>query len=247
MTDHTIDEAFSAQNSDDENWGLASAEGLVTAKPREGFRVSRNIVVLSNPSSMQAEAIGALRTHLLAQHIRDGRRSLAVCGPTEGVGTSYLSVNLAVSLALAGINTLLIDANMRAPAVDDYLQPSANHDGLAQYLIDPGVSVDGLIEADVLPNLSILYSGGMSINAQELLAGRAFSDLVESCMRTYDVTIVDTPPGNVSADSRRIATAVRYALLVARKNETFVSDVQTLAEELTADRAKVIGTWLNTF
>ena len=84
-------------------------------------------------------------------------------------------------------------------------------------------------------------------NPQELLASKAMNELLDTCLRDYDVTIVDTPPGNSSADARRIAMAVRYAMLVAKKDDSFVGDVKKLADELTSDRATVIGTFLNDF
>ncbi|RXR29953.1 CpsD/CapB family tyrosine-protein kinase [Sphingobium fluviale] len=214
---------------------------------RSGFRFSRKIVALSAPNSVQAESFGSLQTHLKAKHIGDGRRSLAICAATPGVGTSYVAVNLAMSFAMAGLNTMLIDANMRSPGLEDYIAPDKAPAGLRQCLGDNEVEFGDVIQADVFPNLSLIYSGGIAPNPQELLASRAMSELLDTCLRDYDVTIVDTPPGHTSADARRIAMAVRYAMLVAKKDSSYVSDVKQLADELTSDRATVIGTFLNDF
>ncbi len=59
------------------------------------------------------------------------------------------------------------------------------------------------------------------------------------------MTIVDTPPANGSADSRRISTVVGFSLVVVRKNKTLVSDVHTLVDQLLKERANVVGTVLN--
>jgi Mrp family chromosome partitioning ATPase len=59
------------------------------------------------------------------------------------------------------------------------------------------------------------------------------------------MTIIDTPPANTCADARRISTVVGYSLIVTRRHHTFVDDVRTLASQLEADRAKVVGTVLN--
>ena len=61
------------------------------------------------------------------------------------------------------------------------------------------------------------------------------------------MTIVDTPPANSCADSRRISTVVGYSLVVARKDHTLVSDVRTLVDQLRKERATVIGSVLNSF
>ncbi len=234
----------------DETTGSAEEFDLqqVVSMGRSGFRFSRKIVALSAPNSIQSESFGSLQTHLKAKHIGDGRRSLAICAATPGVGTTYCAVNLAMSFALAGLNTMLIDANMRDPGLEEYIAPSRDDiPGLRQGLGDTEVDLTDIIQADVFPNLSLIYSGGVAPNPQELLASRRMSDLLDACLRDFDVTIVDTPPGNASADARRIAMAVRYAMIVAKKNDSYVNDVKTIANELSADRATVIGTFLNDF
>ncbi len=221
--------------------------GLSVMHPRSGFRFSRKLFLLSNPSSAQSESISGMRAHLLAQHVRNGRRSLALCAPETGVGSTYLAVNLAVAFAQAGINTLLIDANMRDPGVQSYIKPEIDPLGLRHCLVDPDMSHSGAVCDDVLQNLSILYSGGVADNSQELLASRQFKSLIDNCMRDYEMTIVDTPPGISAADGLRIAMVVGYALVVAKRDETLVSDVRMLMDELLADRVKVVGTFLNDY
>lgn len=222
-----------------------SAEGAATPSIRPGFAFTRDIVMLSDPGSIQAESFGSLRTHLQAKHLRDGRRSLTICGPAAGVGCTHVSVNLAVSFALAGVNTLLIDGNMRAPGIERYIRPDTVTKGLRDCLSDAVVDICDAIAEDVMPNLSLIYSGGATENAQELLASRNLNILLDACMRDFEVTIIDTPPGNTSADARRIAMAARYAMVVAMRNDSYVSDVRTFIDELQADRATVIGTFLN--
>jgi len=227
--------------------GAADNAPPATSAGRNGFRFSRQIVALSAPNSIQSESFGSLQTHLKAKHIGDGRRSLAICAATPGVGTSFVAVNLAMSFALAGLNTMLIDANMRNPGLEDYIAPDKSLPGLRQGLADPDLELADIIQSDVFPNLSLIYSGGTAPNPQELLSSRRMTELLDACLRDYDVTIVDTPPGNASADARRIAMAVRYAMIVAKKNDSYVADVKLLASELTSDRATVIGTFLNDY
>jgi Mrp family chromosome partitioning ATPase len=116
---------------------------------------------------------------------------------------------------------------------------------LAQCLASDEIGFGEVIDADVLPNLSVIYSGGPSANPQELLGGERFHMLMEFCLREFDATILDTPPANTCADARRISTVVGYSLIVTRRHKSFVDDVRTLASQLEADRAKVVGTVLN--
>lgn len=224
--------------------GLAGLTGMA---PRAGYRFSRKLFLLSDPESPEAESISALRANLLAQHVRNGRRSLAFCAPDSGVGTTYLAVNLAVAFAQAGISTLLIDANMRDPGVQKYIRPAEDPAGLRQCLLAPEQSHMNMVHEDVLQNLSVLYAGGFASNSQELLATRQFKSLIDNCMRDYEMTIVDTPAGISAADGLRIAMVVGYALVVARRNESLVGDLRVLMEGLLADRVRIVGTFLNDF
>jgi protein-tyrosine kinase len=202
------------------------------------------LVTLRDPLSPGAEAIRALRTHILAQHLQAGRRSLAICAPSVGVGCTFVAVNLAVALAQVGIKTLLIDGDLRSPTIQQILPPSGSAGGLGEALAS-GASIAEFVEPDVLPNLSVLYAGKAVSNAQELLATDAFEDVMHQCLRDHEITIIDTPPANICADARRISTVVGYSLIVARQHKTLVSDVKTLATQLLDDQARVIGTLLN--
>lgn len=206
------------------------------------YSFSSEIVMLSDPRGARAESIRALRTYIMAQHVGDGRRGLAVCAATEGVGASFTAVNLAVALAQIGVKVLLVDGDLRRPAVGQFIVPSSNVTGLRQCLAaEDALAVAG-IQVDVLENLSIMYSGGSGNNAQELLATENFGLMMERCLRDFDLTIVDTPSASSCADARRISNVVGYSLIVARCNDSFVSDIAALANQLTEDRAKIVGT-----
>jgi tyrosine-protein kinase Etk/Wzc len=218
----------------------------VTHQPVEEPPFSRNLVTLSAPLSPGAEAVRALRTHVLGQHVQAGRRAIAMCGPSVGVGCTFVAANLAVAIAQVGIKTLLIDGDLRAPGINGLIKPTlSDAAGLGRCLAEPGSRVGEFIDDDVLPNLSIMYAGPPAENAQELLAREWFERVMSHCMRDYDFTIIDTPPANTYSDSRRIGNVAGYALVVARRNTSLVADVKTLVEQLIDDDVQVIGTIMN--
>jgi len=186
-----------------------------------------------------------MRTHIMARHVEDGRRGLSMCAPTQGVGCTFMATNLAVSLAQIGVKTLLIDGDLRAPSVQRFIEPTVATEGLIQSLVVTDQHPYDMIHPEVLPNLSVLFSGGVAENAQELLGGERFKDLIDRCLRDFEFTIVDTPPINVCADARRISTVVGYGLIVARRHVTYFTDVGVLAAQLQEDGVKVVGTVLN--
>jgi protein-tyrosine kinase len=215
--------------------------------PPEGSGSKASLVVMvSDPAGATAEAIRALRTRVVSQHVHAGGRALTLCGPTPEVGCTFMAANLAVALAQVGTKTLLIDCDMRNPSLQDYFGVDNVGGGLHAALTS-GEAVDDLVKPDVHPNLDILFAGRADLAAQELLSAERFVDLANACLRDYDMTIIDTPPANSCADGRRVSTVFGYSLIVARRNRTLVADVRTLADQLRKERATVIGSVLNAF
>ena len=224
--------------------GAASGESVPDLAAGH-FTLAPSLVMLTDPTGAQAESIRVLRAHVVAKHLREGRRSLAIAGPSAGAGCSFVAANLAVALSQTGSSTLLIDGNMRAPGLEEYFAPSNPRHGLSDCLTNPDNAFYDAVHEGVLPNLALLFAGAPREDASELLSSAAFKSLIESCIRDYDVVLIDTPPANNYADVRRIAAVTRYAMAVACRNLSYVRDVRTLIDELTADKSQVIGTYLN--
>lgn len=213
---------------------------------QHSFVLTEHLVAATRPSSIQAESFRALRSNLLSQHVNRGRRALAVCSPTAGAGCSFVSANLAFVMAQAGVNTLLIDGNLRGPSLHEFIASDQYGAGLGECLADDSLPLAAAIKR-VQPSLSVLYAGDAGIGAADRVGSSVFRNLIAQCLRDYDLTIIDTPPSSLSADARRIAAVTHYALVVTRRDLTFVKDVRVLLDELAADGAEPIGTYLNDF
>ncbi len=205
------------------------------------------IVILEAPESIEAEAIRGLRTRIMAQHVREGRRALAICSATEDTGRSFVAANLATAMAQIGVKTAIVDANLRTPRIADLFRLDADRLGLGDYLADLDVSVDAIIRPTALPFLSVVTAGSLQTNPQELLAGGRFKNFMDLLLREFDLTILDTTAASGCTDAQRVATVAGYSLVVARKHKSHVKDIGTLVNLLRADKSKVVGTVLNDF
>lgn len=221
--------------------GAASVPAL--AGLVHGYEFSRDVVMLNNDRPDFAEAIRAMRTNIVARHLSDGRRGLAMTAPDPDAMCTFTSVNLAVAMAQIGVSTLLVDANMRSPGVDSFIRPTAATAGLMQCL-SMQCSAHEALHPNVVPNLSIVYSGGEAPNAHELLGGEPFTKLVQTYLRDFDLTIIDTPPARMFADARRVAAVVGYAAVLARRDTSLMRDIVGFAESLLEDGTQIIGTVL---
>ena len=212
--------------------------------PEGRAALSTKLVALHRPESPEAESLAALRNHLIGHHLRDRRRALAVVGPTSGVGTTFISVNLAISMAQAGVRTLLIDGNLRSPGVSELISPVRATAGLAEFLADADDDAKVMLH-EARTNLHVLFAGHAAANPSDLLALHRFRDLIDKSIRRFDLTIVDCPPAAHYGDARRIASLMRHALIIARKNRTLTNDLKSLIRDLEEDRVNVIGSFLN--
>lgn len=209
--------------------------------------VSNELVVLSDPSGTKAESIRLLRTQIIAQHIKPGRRAMAFVAPVDGVGCSYLAANVAAALSQIGTKTLLVDANLRSPRIDQIFGLAANGPGLSSYLSLDVARPERVVHANVLPNLSVITAGPPVARPQELLSSTRFRDGMNMLLREYDIALFDTPPANSCADALTIASVIGYAVIIARRDRTFVADVATLAQQLVSARSAVVGSVLSEF
>lgn len=213
----------------------------------EGEQPTRLPIVLSAPISVEAECIRALRTRFVAQHVQEGRRSIAVCTPAADTGCTFVATNLAAAISQIGLSTVLVDANLRDPGVTNAFGLRPTRGGLSAYLSDSSKEIDDVIIENVLPDLAIIPAGEVPHNPQELLSGSRFPHLVDRLLREFDLTIFDTTPTNSCTDAQRVANVAGYSLIVGRKHKTFFNDVKTLSQLLSADRSVVVGTVLNDF
>lgn len=209
--------------------------------------VSDELVVLNDPGSVRAETIRLLRTQIIAQHLKNGRRGLACVSPVEGVGCSYAVANLGVALSQVGYKTLIVDANMRNPRIDQIFGLDANAPGLSNFLSLQVTRPERVVNANVLPSLAVITAGPPVARPQELLSSSRFRDGVNTLLREYDLVLFDTPPANTNADALTIGAAAGYAMMVARRDHSYYKDVTTLVDQLAAARCAVVGSVLNEF
>ncbi|MBX3483741.1 CpsD/CapB family tyrosine-protein kinase [Phenylobacterium sp.] len=211
----------------------------------EQYELSPGILSLTSPGSRAALAMAEAGAVLMDRHVERGRRGLAVCAPSAGAGATFTTVNLAATLAQAGVSTIVIDCNLRRPGLERFIRPGVDSPGVQQFLRGEADRVEEIIHPEVLPNLSLVYAGGAAPDAQELLASPRLRVMLGECMRNFHCTLVDTPPANQCSDALMVAATLGYAVIVARRDAAYVTDVELLREQLTVNGATVVGSVLN--
>ena len=166
-----------------------------------------------------ADAFGTLRTAVLFRANGDPSTSILVTSCRAGEGKTTVSVNLAISLARLGRRVLLIDADLRRPAVHRALGVDAKP-GLIRCLAR-GRDWRELVRPAPVPGLEVLPCGGTSSRAGDLLAGNRLPPLLREAREEYDFVIVDAPALFINAaDARILSQHVDGVVTVVRSRST---------------------------
>ncbi len=174
--------------------------------------------VLERRLSIFSEGLRSLRTSLQIARSGEPPRVLLVTSCVAGEGKTTLAVNLAALLAQGGARVLLVDADLRRPALHTYARDKASA-GLAMALSGPA-DVPPRLMVDALPNLHLLAGDEIPPFPSELLGSRRMHELVARWKTEYDIIVLDSPPVLPVTDAVLLSRLSDATLLVARHRRT---------------------------
>jgi len=188
-------------------------------------KIPEGAVAMTHDSgSAQAEAFRTLRASLSLLGAEDQRRLILVTSAIPSEGKTFTSTNLSAAFATQGLNTIVIDADLRRPSLsatllDREVRKSGEFRGLTDVL--SGLcSIEEAIRPTTVPNLSLLPSGRRAPNPAELLAQINVGQLLESLLKKYDRVVVDSAPVNAVSDTLSLASMAHAVCLVLRFGKT---------------------------
>lgn len=206
-------------------------------------RLHPSLVAYHRPGSQMAEAYRAVRTALLSGTRNQPHQLIQITSPNPGDGKSTLSTNLAMSIARAGKNVLLIDADLRRPNVHKLL--GLDNDVGVTSVVEGGLEFDDALQSGPLPHLDVMTAGPRENNRAELLLSPRFAEMLNVLRERYDYVIVDTPPVLAVSDPAAIGAMVDGILLVLRINRQARLHAVRARETLDLVGARLIGVVVN--
>lgn len=173
------------------------------------------IVVNPGNRNIVNEAYRVVRTNL--NFMLDGEVKCPVVMLTSfnpGSGKSFITINLAMSLAIRGKKVLVIDGDMRRNSSSTYIgNPDA---GLAQCLLGKVQVSQAIVKGRLQENLDVLPGGKTPPNPTEILENGHLAPLIEKLREEYDVIFIDCPPIQMIADGRIFSTVCTNTIFVLR-------------------------------
>jgi succinoglycan biosynthesis transport protein ExoP len=203
-----------------------------------GDKLSEKLITVRHPRSPISEAYRVLRTNLQFSSLDRPMQTLVVTSPNPVEGKSTTAANLAVVMAQAGKDVILVDADLRRP-VQHRIFGLDNRRGLTGVLLDTDAVLDGNLQQTGVDNLRLLTTGPLPPNPSELLGSQRMARLVKQLQKEADIIIFDSPPTLVVADAAVLATQSDGVLLVADAGRTR----RKLAKEA-VDRFQQVGAHL---
>ena len=174
----------------------------------------------------------------------------------DSEGTSRTAANMAIALARTGSHVVLIDANMRRPAIDGFFGLD-DRTGLSDILSGHGDLADALTIVDVggdSPDdagangraasgglLEVLPSGPPPADAADLLESRAMAELLGELRGRADIVLIDAPPMLPVTDAMMLGAKVDGVIVVARARLASRPHMVALARALDACAAPTLG------
>ncbi|HVB65307.1 MAG TPA: polysaccharide biosynthesis tyrosine autokinase [Nitrolancea sp.] len=171
--------------------------------------------MLYSEKSPQEEAFRRLRTTLFALDPDSGIRSMMITSSEPAEGKSTTVANLALAIAQAGRRVIVVDGDLRKPAMHRAFNVS-NSVGLSNVL-SRDIALEEAIQYSMIPGVHVLSSGPASPTPAELLGLPVMQDVIAELTTQFDFVLVDTPSLQTVADAVVLSLIVdRLVVVVAR-------------------------------
>ena len=189
------------------------------------------------------ESLRALRTNLQFMDVDHPPRTIVVTSALPGEGKSTVAANLAMTLAAAGTNVVLVDGDLRRPTVASTLGLVAGA-GLTDVLAGRAKLTDVAQTAPDFPNLAVLTAGTIPPNPSEVLGSERMRQLVKDLTK-HATVIIDAPPVLAVTDGAVLTNQADGALIVVAAGKTTYEVVDKALNTLEKARGRVLGVVMN--
>lgn len=173
------------------------------------------VVVREGVRNVVNEAFRVVRTNLEFMHVPSSGHVYMTTSFNPGSGKTFVTVNVAVSLAIRGRKVLVVDGDMRRATASRLLHsPSI---GISDWLSGRETDMDRILfRTDIHENLWMMPVGTIPPNPTELLQDGRLKELFDALKDSFDYIFIDCPPINIVADTQIISKVADRTVFIVR-------------------------------
>lgn len=181
--------------------------------------MDHGIVVRDNSTDPVSEAMRIIRSNMAFMKVQSERlQTIMVTSSNPSAGKTFISSNLAMSLALTNKRVILIDFDLRRRTLSKEFGQRHNRKGLSSYLAGTLTDLSDIIfSSNMNANFDIIYSGPQPPNPAEMLMSEKLDKMIEELKKRYDYVIIDAVPSMMVADAQIINRLADLTIYVVRE------------------------------
>ena len=192
--------------------------GMIRHYPYKLDSYSSQILSISKPKSLFAESVRSVRTNLSFVASEKANKIICITSEVAGEGKSFVSVNLASTMALIDKKVILIAADLRRSKVHRTFDIK-NKIGLSTYLAKQN-TLDEIILNSNQPNLDLIVAGLVPPNPAELMYTDRLIEMIADLRKRYDYIIFDTAPIGLVSDALPLIRLSDVNIFVVRAGKS---------------------------
>ncbi|WP_234736333.1 GumC family protein [Tellurirhabdus bombi] len=207
--------------------------------------VSSPLEVSATSRSVLSEQIRALRTNIQFLNTdNESSQTILVTSSISGEGKSFISLNLAASLAITDRKVILLELDLRKPKLHKYLNISTAK-GVSNYLANQATLDEIVLPVEGYPNLYFIPCGPTPPNPSELFSTERMKRLFNDLKESFDFIIADTPPIGLVSDALILAKYSNMTLYIIRHMYTQKAYLKNIATHYSEKRFNNMGLLIN--
>ncbi len=199
-----------------------------------------DLVTLREPRSPATEAYRALHANLKFASIDRSLNAMVVAPPDVAGLDDDVAANLAVVMAQAGQQVILIDADLRRPRLQDLFDLD-QEPGVTDVVLSRDEAMEIPLRSTEVAGLRVIPSGALPPNPADVLGSQSMEGLLARLQEEADIVIFTAPPVTVAVDASVLAAQTDGLMLVVRSGHTRRDRIEQAKEQLKRFRARLLG------
>ncbi len=217
---------------------LATVSDIKNKKKNQNNRL---LITDKNVGLPFIETFKLIRTKIENTKLKKGYSVYAITSSTESEGKTTCSVNIALSLAKSGKSVLLIDADLRKPAVCKTLGINIEGEKGVYDIVTGRKKFEESVKYIEKLNLYMLVASSAVQDPSETLASEAMADIIKEAKKNFDFVIVDCPPAGVVADAAIVANYTDTIIFVTAEERVAIPQIEYALSDLVTAKAEILG------